>query len=110
MAPHTSVSVPGMITAQGTFQTALDEMNTTYNDMLSEATTLAANWTGETSSAFGQALQTWLDDLNQVKGQLIVVMESLATHTSIYVNTNEGSNQVAQAFTQGLAGLQSLHA
>lgn len=108
MAGDTSVDVQGMITAQGHFQTALDQCNTAFNDMSEEQSTLAANWTGEAASAFGNALNTWLEDLNTVRSQLALITEKLSTHTGIYSNTSEGSTQMANAFLQGLPGLAGL--
>ena len=106
--PQTNVSVPGMIQAQGDFQNALDQVNTTLTDMSEEQSTLAANWTGEAASSFGQALQTWLDDLQVVQQQLAGMCEKLASHTGVYTDTHEQSKAVAQAFKQGLPGLEAL--
>jgi WXG100 family type VII secretion target len=105
MAAHTSVTLEGMKGAQGNFQTALGEINKVYNDMSEEAATLAANWTGESASTFGNALGIWLDDLSQVRAQCEIVLESLATHTGIYANTNQTVSDTAGAFGSGLHGL-----
>ena len=108
MAPTTSVTVSGMQAAQGNFQNALDQMNTSYNQMDEQRSTLAANWTGESSSLFGQALGTWLDDLNAVRTQLNNVLTQLETNTGIYNRTNDMQNQTASSFAKGLPGLNNL--
>lgn len=107
-AQPTSVDVHGMISAQSDFQNALDQVNTALNDMTEEQTTLMANWTGEAATSFGQALGTYLGDLGVVQQQLGIMLESLSTHTGIYANTHEESQQMASAFQQGLSGLQGL--
>lgn len=105
----TSVDVQGMQAAQEDFQQALDQMNSVYSAMTEEQDTLSANWSGMAASAFGQALGAWLDDLYQIRQELVVMTESLSTHTGIYSDANETSQQVAAAFQQhGLDGLESL--
>ena len=106
--PNTSVDVQGMTLAQQDFQNALDQVNTAFTDMSEEQTTLVANWTGEAASAFGQALTTYLEDLQGVRSQLSLMCEKLSSHTGIYTNTHEQSSQMANAFKQGLPGLQGL--
>lgn len=104
----TSVDVQGMQAAQEDFQLALDQMNSVYSAMTEEQDNLLANWSGMAASAFGQALGAWLDDLYQIRQELVVMTESLSTHTGIYSDANETSQQVVTAFQQGLGGLESL--
>ncbi|MEY9932119.1 WXG100 family type VII secretion target [Catenulispora sp. GP43] len=106
----TSVDVQGMQLAQQDFQQALDQMNSVYSAMTEEADNLSASWSGMAASAFGQALQAWLDDLYQIRQELVVMTESLSTHTGIYSDANETSQDVVTAFQQGLQGLESLPA
>jgi WXG100 family type VII secretion target len=108
VAGSTTVSIPGMVRAQGDFQTALEQVNTAYGDMAEEQATLAANWTGESASRFGVALSSWLDDLKVVQSGLALILEKLASNTHVYANTDEGSTQMAGAFQKGLSGLQGL--
>jgi len=103
-----SVDIAGMQSAQGNFQSALDQVNTAYTDMTEQQSTLAANWTGEASSSFGNALSNYLEDLNTVKVQLSNILETLSHNTGVYANTTEGSSQLASAFSSGLAGLSGL--
>lgn len=106
--PNTSVDVQGMTAAQGNFQNALDQCNTAYSNMTEQQSTLAANWTGETASAFGQALNQWLEDFNTVRTQLSRITETLSTNTGVYSNTNEQSQQMASSFASGMSGVQGL--
>jgi WXG100 family type VII secretion target len=108
MAANISTDTPAMVRAQGYTQNTLDEINAVYTGMDEERSSLAANWTGEAASAFGQALQSWLDDLQVVQNQLSTILENLSTNTGIYANTAESSQQVATAFGQGLSGLSGL--
>jgi len=109
MAPQTSVTLDGMGRAQIDFQNALDDMNTVSNDMNEERATLASNWTGESSSQFGIALQTWLDDLDSVKQQLVSVINTLGHHTHVYARAHETATEVSNAFMKGLTGLSGLN-
>ena len=104
----TSVDVQGMQAAQEDFQLALDQMNSVYSAMTEEQDNLAANWSGMAASAFGQALGAWLDDLWQIRQELVVMTESLSAHTGIYSDANEASQEVVAAFHQGLDGLETL--
>jgi WXG100 family type VII secretion target len=104
----TSVDVQGMQLAQEDFQQALDQMNSVYSAMTEEADNLSASWSGMAASSFGQALGAWLDDLYQIRQELVVMTESLSAHTGIYSDANEASQDVVNAFHQGLQGLESL--
>jgi WXG100 family type VII secretion target len=106
--PLTSVQLEGMTAAQADFQAALDQVNTAYNDMTEEQSTLAANWTGEAASSFGNALGTYLSDMSVVQQQLSMMLEKLHTHTGVYANTHEQSQEMASAFQQGLGALGNL--
>ncbi|MEY9895452.1 WXG100 family type VII secretion target [Catenulispora sp. MAP12-49] len=106
----TSVDVQGMQLAQEDFQQALDQMNSVYSAMSEEADNLSASWSGMAASAFGQALGAWLDDLYQIRQELVVMTESLSTHTGIYSDANESSQEVVNAFQHGLQGLETLPA
>ena len=84
-----------MIQAQTHFQNAVDQVNTAYNAMQTQQEALAASWTGETSTAFGQALNEWLDDFGIVRTQLISILETLSQNTGVYANTNEEASNIA---------------
>ena len=104
----TSVDIAGMTAAQNSFQQTLDTCNTAYSNMTEQQQTLAANWSGEAASAFGQALDTYLEDLGTVRQQLSNILEALSTNTGVYANTNEGSTQLSNAFANGLPGLTGM--
>lgn len=103
-----SVDTEGMMRASQRFQDALDGVNTVLRDMDEQRQTLMANWSGETSSAFGNALDTWLDQFTDVQKQLVNVMAALGKTTNVYANTNEQSQDVANAFLHGMSGLSGL--
>jgi WXG100 family type VII secretion target len=76
--------------------------------MTDQQSTLAANWTGETASSFGQALNQWLQDFNTVKTQLSNMLETLSQNTGIYTNTNDESTQMAQTFGSSMSQVTGL--
>jgi WXG100 family type VII secretion target len=104
----TSVDISGMQNAQVNFQNALDACNTAYTDMYEQQTNLAANWTGEAASSFGQALEKYLDDLRTVRTQLTNMLETLSANTGVYANTDGQSSDLATAFASGLPGLTGI--
>jgi WXG100 family type VII secretion target len=108
MTTPTSVDIQGMRGAQQNFQQALDNVNTAYTNMTEQQSTLAANWTGETASTFGQALNQWLEDFSTVRTQLTRILEALSQNTGVYANTNEQSQQMAGSFQSGMSGVQGL--
>jgi WXG100 family type VII secretion target len=101
----TSVDVQGMVLAQQDFQEALDAINTVYASMTTERDNLVASWRGEAASAFGVALEAWLDDLHTVQEELVIITETLAVHTKVYADTAGTSKKTADAFKNGLGGL-----
>ena len=104
----TSVDVQGMTTAQNSFQNALDACNTAYSNMTEQQSTLGANWSGEAASAFGQALNQFLEDLGTVRTQLSSMLETLSANTGVYANTDGQSSDMAAAFAGGLPGLSGI--
>lgn len=104
----TSVSIQGMIAAQSNFQNALDQVNTAYNDMQEQQENLSTNWSGDTASAFGQAVDQWLADFGTVQTQLANILDTLSANTGVYANTNEGSSAMAKSFADGMSGVAGL--
>jgi WXG100 family type VII secretion target len=99
----TSVDIAGMQAAQTSFQNALDQVNTAYNNMSEQQGALAANWSGETSSKFGMALEKWLEDFQIVQKELASIIDTLGTNTGVYANTEDESTQMANAFANGMS-------
>lgn len=91
----TSVDIAGMTAAQRNFQSAVDQVNTAYQAMETQQGALAGAWTGETSTAFGQALTRWLEDFGVVRTQLGTILETLSSNTGVYANTNEEATNTA---------------
>jgi WXG100 family type VII secretion target len=91
----TSVDIAGMTAAQQNFQNAVDQVNTAYQAMETQQSALVAAWTGETSTAFGQALTKWLEDFGVVRTQLGTILETLSANTGVYANTNEEATTTA---------------
>lgn len=104
----TSVDVEGMLKFQNKLSSALDVCNTAYTDMGEQQQMLAANWQGEAASAFGQALEQYLEDLAIVRNQLTSMAETMMANTHVYINTNGGSTALANAFKHGLPGLTGI--
>ncbi|MEU2424745.1 MULTISPECIES: WXG100 family type VII secretion target [Streptomyces] len=97
MAANTSTSVDtsGMRTAQGSFQTALDEVNNTYTQMQSQIEALRSSWTGDASSTFQSAMDTWLTDFGTVKQQLELMLQKLQANTGSYDTTHQHTTDAA---------------
>lgn len=108
VAQPTSVDIAGMTAAQQNFQSAVDEVNTAYQSMEMQQSSLAAIWTGETSTAFGQALTQWLEDFGVVRTQLQNMLETLSSNTGVYANTNEEATATAQKVASSIGGLPGL--
>jgi uncharacterized protein YukE len=90
--------------ARNHLQNALGQVNRALSDMTEEQNTLAANWAGETASKFGLALHQWLDDLGVVQSNLDTILNNIHTQFHIYVNTNDDSTGMVNAFQTGMAG------
>jgi WXG100 family type VII secretion target len=96
-----SVDVQGMAQAQEQMQTIHGELNSAVQDLEEQQSTLAANWSGEAQSIFGQALQAFVDDFNQIINSLFIMMEVLSQNTQIYVNANDTSKAAAMQLLAG---------
>ncbi|MFJ9721790.1 WXG100 family type VII secretion target [Streptomyces sp. NPDC101209] len=105
---NTSVDTSGMRIAQGSFQTALDEVNNTYTQMQSQIEALRASWTGDASTTFQTAMDTWLTDFGTVKQQLELMLQKLQANTGSYDtthhNTSDVANQLHKSMTTPLPG------
>ena len=108
MTNPTVTDVTGMTAAQANFETALEQVNTAYNNMSQQQANLAAAWQGETATAFGMAVEKWMEDFGVVRTQLVKMVDTLAVNTHVYANTNEGSQQMANSFGSGLTGVPPL--
>ena len=103
-----STDIQAMQNAQSIFDNALQDVNAISSSMQMQQETLAANWQGETASAFGNALTNFLGDLSKVQNALSNLMQTMSTNTGIYSNTNEESQSYQQAFAQGLDSISAL--
>jgi WXG100 family type VII secretion target len=100
-----SVDVMGMAQAQNVMQEIYGQLNSAMQNMTEQQSTLAANWSGEASTSFGQALENFIGDFGKINNALVGMMEALSQNTNIYVNTNATSTQMAQAFTNNTSGM-----
>jgi WXG100 family type VII secretion target len=100
-----STDVMGMAQAQNVMQEIYGELNSAMQSMTEQQTTLQSNWSGEASTSFGQALNNFIEDFNKINGALASMMDALSQNTHIYVNTNDTSTQMAQAFTNNTSGM-----
>jgi WXG100 family type VII secretion target len=100
-----STDVIAMGNAQNKMQEIYGELNSAVNSLGEQQSTLAANWSGEASSQFGQALTNFMEDFGRINSALVSMMETLGQNTHIYVNTNDTSTAMAQAFTNTTSGM-----
>lgn len=105
-----STDIEAMQRAQPIFDNALEEVTGILSPMTTLQDTLAANWQGETASAFGQAVEQFIADLNKMQGALTDITSKMSQNTGIVVNANADSDQIRQAFGQGLSSIQGLPA
>jgi len=100
-----STDVMGMAQAQNVMQEIYGQLNSASQQLSEQQSNLAANWSGEAQTAFGQALGTFIDDFGKINGALVSMMEALSQNTNIYVNTSDTSTSMAQAFTNSTSGM-----
>lgn len=103
MAEPTSVSLEGMKAAQGNFQTAVEEANSSYSQMESQIRTLEASWTGDAASTYTGAMDQWLQDFSTVKQQLNLMLEKLQANTGTYTTTHSNTTDVAGQLKNSMA-------
>ncbi|MFD9596449.1 WXG100 family type VII secretion target [Kitasatospora sp. NPDC004745] len=99
----TSVSIEGMLAAQSNFQTALDEANRTYTQMAGQIETLQSSWTGDASTTYLGAMNTWLQDFGTVRTQLGLMLEKLQANTGSYGTTHQATTDMASQLSKGMA-------
>lgn len=102
----TQVDIQGMVAAQSSFQTALDETSSSYAQMDGQIVGLQASWNGDAASIYHNAMQEWLSDFSRVNSALQRMLEQLSANTQVYDNvhtdTQDRANQVAQSVGSGL--------
>lgn len=107
-AASAAVDVLGMGLSRVDFENAITQCNSAKANMTDQQATLRASWTGEASSAFGQALQNWLEDLSFVITQLNAILSTMGSNTTLYSNTHQTTIDTATQFGSTQAGLQGL--
>jgi WXG100 family type VII secretion target len=100
-----ATDVQGMAQAQEAMQTIHGQLGGALQALTEQQATLAANWSGEASSTFGQALANFIQDFETINNALVNMMETMSQNTNIYVNTNDASTAVAQAFVNNTSGM-----
>ncbi|MGY1495162.1 WXG100 family type VII secretion target [Streptomyces sp. QTS52] len=103
MAGETAVSVEGMIRASNTFEGARDTAIRSYTAMYDQVSTLTANWSGDASSVYGNALQSWLSNFRTVITALENMQHSLDTNAAMYAQTHEITQEEAASLAAELA-------
>jgi WXG100 family type VII secretion target len=94
-----------MVAAQASFQTAIDTCTSLFNNMTEQQSTLAANWTGETASAFGGALSAFLADFQKVITALQNFLSVMSQNTGVYLTTQEANQQAASTILNDTSAL-----
>ena len=102
---YVSTDVLGMAAAQQAMQSIFTDLLTARGKMEDQQQQLAQVWTGEASSAFGIALNNFLNDFQTINNALDGMMNALSANTNIYVNTSDTSTQMSQAFTAQTGGM-----
>jgi uncharacterized protein YukE len=97
------VDIEGMKAAQPYFEEAVSDVNHAYTSMSGQRDTLRANWTGEASGIFLNAMQIWLDDCEIVRRQLTLILEKLQANTHINVNTHDETRDAAQQVSASMS-------
>ncbi|MCS0606295.1 WXG100 family type VII secretion target [Streptomyces sp. LP11] len=100
---NTSVDTSGMRIAQGSFRTALDEVNTTYTQMQGQIDALRSGWTGDAASTFQSAMDTWLTDFGTVKQQLDLMLQKLEANTGSYDTTHQSTTDTANQLHKSMS-------
>lgn len=108
MAGETSVSVEGMIKASNTFEAARDTAIRSYSAMYEQVSTLAANWSGDASSTYGKALESWLANFRTVITALENMQSSLDSNASMYAQTHDITQEEAASLAAELAEAPAL--
>lgn len=99
------VDISGMLAAQPAFENALAETTRTLSSMEDQRATLEASWTGDASTAFINAFNSWLENYNVVKQQLQLVTEKLEANTGNYQRVHSATQDDAHSWAQAVNGL-----
>lgn len=99
----TQVDIQGMVSAQGTFQSALDMTTSSYAQMDGQIVGLQASWHGDAASIYHQAMQEWLNDFNKVNSALQRMLETLSSNTNVYANVHSDTESTASRVASAMA-------
>lgn len=105
---NTSVDTSGMRSAQDSFQTALTEVKGSYTQMESQIETLRGQWSGEASTGYLSAMETWLRDFDTVQRNLALMLQklqdSIISYDSTHHTTSDVSSQLQKSMSAPLPG------
>lgn len=96
MADMTQVDLAGLRSAINVFSNGVANFDTQYKAMSQTQANIASQWTGEASTAFGQAVQNWLTDFYKVIQVLNGMENALTQNTNLLDQTNQATIQRAQ--------------
>jgi len=99
----TSVNIPGMIAAQRSFQTAVDESSNSYAQMDGQIDGLQGSWHGDAATIYHSAMTDWLNDFATVNDALDRMLQQLSQNTGVYANVHSDTNEKAQKVAQSMA-------
>jgi len=99
----TQVDIQGMVAAQSTFQTALDQTSSSYSQMDGQIVGLQASWQGDAASIYHQAMQEWLNDFSRVNAALQRMLETLSSNTHVYANVHSDTQSTASRVASAMA-------
>lgn len=102
--PH-SINTPGMQRAAGAFESAVGESSTTLNRMRGEIASLGVAWTGSASTVFGQALNRWCEEYQNIIKQLHVMHAALESNRVLYDRTEAEVEQQVGALNMPELGV-----
>ncbi|GAA2564455.1 hypothetical protein GCM10010435_41040 [Winogradskya consettensis] len=101
-ANSVSTTTPGMHAAatklDGTVESYINQLRTVNQEMAA----LQTSWTGDASTRFNTAMDSWEAGFQRVINALIGLSESMGVNVKLYTQQEEEASQIAGDFGGGL--------
>jgi WXG100 family type VII secretion target len=103
--PQVQTTEEGMQRAAQEFSDKATEFTGSLQAVNSQMGTLQASWTGQASSGFNQAMDSWEGSFQRVINELINMLDVMGVTTKGYIQAEDDAASSAASFGSALPGV-----
>lgn len=103
--PGVQTNTPGMQSAGQEFANKASDFTGNLQNVNSQMAILQSSWTGDASTKFNSAMDSWEGAFQKVINELIAMMNVMGVNTQYYTNAEDSAASTAQSFASALPGV-----